>query len=158
MEYILRVKIKILRGVTEMIARPTPLIYLVDDDECHLMMMSFMLRRMGFTRLRQFVEPISAYEHIVRHKPDLIVSDWNMNPIDGLELLTLVRNKEGLQSTPFVMVSANTSDAYWSKAIAAGVTDFLFKPFDYQTFRETVLISLGIGDMLDTAASVVKSA
>lgn len=123
-------------------------INIVDDDAMHLSMMQFMLRRLGFSRVQTFGDAEHAFETMQNETPDLIISDWNMDPLDGLELLKMVRQDTVLKEVPFIMVTANTSECYWHTAITEGVTDFLFKPFRFDTLRASVEIALNItGDL-----------
>jgi two-component system chemotaxis response regulator CheY len=121
-------------------------VYVVDDDTTHLSMMHFMLRRIGFTNVKIFSEVELAFEQMQVQPPDLIISDWNMDPIDGFQFLKMVRRNVDLTATPFIMVTANTSEHYWRDAIIAGVTEFLPKPLSVNTFRQAVMIALSISD------------
>jgi two-component system chemotaxis response regulator CheY len=121
-------------------------VYVVDDDTTHLSMMHFMLRRIGFTNVKMFSEVELAFEQMQVQPPDLIISDWNMDPIDGFQFLKMVRRNVDLTATPFIMVTANTSEYYWRDAIIAGVTEFLPKPLSVNTFRQAVMIALSISD------------
>lgn len=67
---------------------------------------------------------IIAKQHI-----DLILSDWNMPEMNGLELLTALRGQPRLRALPFILVTAETERERVAKAIAAGVTDLLVKPY-----------------------------
>jgi len=116
----------------------------VDDDQVHLESMSFMLRRMGFARVEEFTNAEQAWEYLLDNGPTLIVSDWNMDPITGLDLLKLVRAHATLKKTPFLMVTANTSEDYWKTAISAGVTEFMFKPLNLRDFQTSVLMALSL--------------
>ncbi len=121
-------------------------VYVIDDDEMHLSMMHFMLRRIGFAHVRMFSEVELAFEEMQVLPPDLIISDWNMDPVDGFQLLKMVRRNVSLTATPFIMVTANTSEYYWRDAIIAGVTEFLPKPLSVETFRRAVMIAVGVSD------------
>jgi len=121
-------------------------VYVVDDDTTHLSMMHFMLRRIGFKNVKMFSEVELAFEQMQIQPPDLIISDWNMDPIDGFQFLKMVRRNVDLTATPFIMVTANTSEHYWRDAIIAGVMEFLPKPLSVYTFRQAVMIALSISD------------
>ncbi len=113
-------------------------ICVVDDDRQHLAVMSLMLRRMGFHNVRTFSDARDAWSHICANGSSLIISDWNMDPMTGIELLTLVRSSATTHNIPFVMVTANCDADYWKRAIKAGVTEFLFKPLSYREFEGAV--------------------
>ncbi len=119
-------------------------VYVVHDDAMHLSMMHFMLRRIGFANVKMFSEVELAFEQMQVQPPDLIISDWNMDPIDGFQLLKMVRQNVDLTATPFIMSTANTSEHYWWAAIIAGVTEFLPKPLSVDTFRRAVMIALSV--------------
>src|SRR5208337_1053783 len=72
---------------------------------------------------------------------DFILSDWNMAPMDGMDLLRCVRANRHLSKIPFVLMSADLSLNSWRKAIDAGATDFLVKPFSWEQLHETVGIA-----------------
>lgn len=74
--------------------------YVVDDDAVHLGMMAFMLRRMGFADVEAFPDAEAALAALEDKTPDVIISDWNMAPLDGLEFLTLVRSRENGRTSP----------------------------------------------------------
>lgn len=120
--------------------------YVVDDDAVHLGMMAFMLRRMGFNDVEAFPDAEAALAALEDKTPDVIISDWNMAPLDGLEFLTMVRARPEWRNIPFVMVTANTSEHYWRDAIAAGVTEFLFKPMKFAQLKDAALVALGLED------------
>ncbi len=113
-------------------------ICLVDDDASSLSVMKLMLLRIGFSEIAAFNDARQAWAFIRRERPNLIISDWNMEPVSGLDLLTLVRRFGPTKSIPFLMVTANTSEDYWKKAIENGATEFLFKPYTLGAFRAGV--------------------
>ncbi len=110
----------------------------VDDDAVHLEIMSFMLRRMGFRDVVTFSGAEEALDYVSSHDVHLIVSDWNMSPMSGMEFLEKVRSSDRLKHTPFLMVTANCSESYWRDAIKAGATEFLFKPLSLHAFMSAV--------------------
>lgn len=131
-----------------MIEKERAFVIVVDDDDIHLNMVSFMLRRMGIAIVESFSNAEDALARAMEKRPDLIVSDWNMEPMDGLQLLKLVRQHPPTTSVPFIMATANITECHWRQAIEAGVTEFLFKPLNFSTLQEAVL------DTLSNAPSV----
>ncbi len=119
-------------------------ICIVDDDVSSLSMMRVILMSMGYVTIEAFNDARDAWSYIRRSPPNLVISDWNMDPVDGLELLTLVRNEQSTKPIPFLMVTANNSEDYWKSAIKEGVTEFLFKPYTLSAFRAAVGISLNL--------------
>ena len=117
---------------------------LVDDDDSNLAVMRLILLGMGIVNIVSFADARQAWSHIRDASPSIVVSDWNMDPMNGLELLALVRGYRSTSDIPFIMVTANISEDYWRRAIEAGASDFLFKPFRLDAFRSAIEIALGL--------------
>ena len=132
---------------------PETSVCLVDDDISSLSVMKLIIFGMGIVNIESFTDARQAWSYIRDGAPGVIVSDWNMDPMSGLELLALVRKSEITHDIPFIMVTANTSENYWRRAIKEGASDFLFKPFALSALRGAVEIALeSSGKPVDRAA------
>jgi len=69
---------------------------------------------------------------------DLVISDWNMIKVSGLDLLKSIRSDEVLKLTPFLMVTSTTDQTEIITAIQAGVTDYIVKPFNAAIIQEKI--------------------
>ena len=118
-------------------------VVVVDDDRNFLDAMKAMLKRVGFTSIHAYDNVEDAWTHIQQDTPNLIISDWNMDPINGYEFLLMMKFEEHSRNIPFIMNTANMSEEYWVKAIGAGADDFLVKPFSFADLKETIEIALG---------------
>lgn len=107
----------------------------VDDDAAYLSVLKLCMRTCGFNKIYTATDAASALEHIERIQFDLILSDYNMSPTDGLELLRIIRECPSTAKTPFILMSANLSERAWHEAIDLGVTEFLVKPFSLGSLR-----------------------
>jgi two-component system, sensor histidine kinase and response regulator len=116
----------------------------VDDDLVYLQTVGLMLKKLGFQDIKLFSNPIDALTYIQTTKIDLIVSDWDMPLMTGCEFLERIRKNPKTNSIPFILNTGNHSEAYWRQAIIAGVTEFLFKPFSFNDFRDSVLIAIDL--------------
>lgn len=116
-------------------------ICLVDDDASSLSGMKLMLLRLGYSEISAFDDARQAWTFIRHERPSLIISDWNMEPVSGLDLLSLVRRFEPTKHIPFLMVTANTTEDYWRTAIENGATEFLFKPYTLAAFNASVEVA-----------------
>lgn len=116
----------------------------VDDDLVYLQTVGLMLRKLGFQDIKLFSNPIDALSYIETTQIDLIVSDWDMPLMTGCEFLEKIRKNPKTNSVPFILNTGNRSEAYWRQAITAGVTEFLFKPFSYSDFKDSVLIAIDL--------------
>jgi two-component system, chemotaxis family, chemotaxis protein CheY len=76
----------------------------------------------------------------LREKPyGLVISDWNMQPMTGLELLREVRADPRLRATPFIMVTAESKTENVIAAKQAGVSNYIVKPFNAETLRAKIV-------------------
>ena len=78
-----------------------------------------------------------------REKFGLVIADWYMEPMNGLELLKAVRANEILKNIPFVMVTAETNPEKVVEAMEAGVSNYIVKPFNLPTLRAKLSRVLG---------------
>ena len=113
-------------------------VLLVEDDPAFLDTAQLMLRRIGFGQIEAMSDAESARERLAVSRYDLILSDWNMEPTSGFDLLVHVRSHQRLLPTPFILMTANLSEDYWVAAIRAGASDFLRKPFSFSALRESI--------------------
>ena len=69
---------------------------------------------------------------------ELILSDWNMPLMPGIELLKIVRQTKGLEKLPFIMITMEAENTYVNLAVRAGVSEFLIKPFDTKILQHKI--------------------
>jgi CheY-like chemotaxis protein len=116
----------------------------VDDDFDFLTMLTVSLQRCGFHQVVGAEDGSIALDHLSRRRFDLIVSDWNMGVMDGVELLRRVRASPSTANTPFILVTASLTEDAWRGAIAHGATEFLVKPFTLGSLRAACQLSLEV--------------
>ncbi|MGO9772371.1 MAG: response regulator [Roseiarcus sp.] len=114
----------------------------VEDDPSFRAVAELMLRRLNFKSVVAEENGEQAWAHLNLVRFDFILSDWNMEPMDGLKLLRCIRANRHLSKIPVVLMSADLSLNSWREAIDAGATAFLLKPFTWQQLRETVQLAL----------------
>jgi two-component system chemotaxis response regulator CheY len=108
---------------------PSIAILVVDDQQSMRKTIAYILRQVGFVNL-SFAEDGETAWRIINNDPvDLLLLDWNMPRMSGLELLTRIRHSEEYDTLPVVMVTAEASEEQVMTAIQAGVTDYIVKPF-----------------------------
>jgi two-component system chemotaxis response regulator CheY len=76
-------------------------------------------------------------------KYGLVISDWNMEPMSGLQLLKEVRADSRLSNVPFIMVTAESKSENVVAAKEAGVTNYIIKPFNAETLKQKLTAVLG---------------
>ena len=108
--------------------RASPIL-IVDDYSRMLRIIRGLLRQLGYQQVEEAADGASALEKL-RQKPfGLVISDWNMEPMSGLELLREVRADPALAALPFIMVTAEARAAKIAEAPRAGVSGYIIKPF-----------------------------
>lgn len=118
-------------------------VLLVEDDPAFIEVAKLMLSRIGFGSIDAVSDPETARERLATLRYDLILSDWDMQPSSGLDLLIHVRQERKLVPMPFILMTANLSEDYWLAALQAGASDFLRKPFSFSALRDSIQILLG---------------
>ena len=108
----------------------------VDDFSTMRRILRKILKDLQFKEIIEAENGVEALRLLKSNKVDLIVSDWNMPTMDGLELLNRVRADERLKGIPFMMVTAETKKENIIKAIQAKVSNYVVKPFSPAVFAE----------------------
>lgn len=127
----------------------------VDDDRNFLQSMRMMLRVGGFEQTVGAGDVEEALALLERRPVDIIVSDWNMDPYDGLHFLRAVRANHATRHIPFILATASLSEEAWRSAIELGATDFLVKPFSIDQLHESVDLCLSLTQRRIAATNVV---
>lgn len=111
-------------------------ILVVDDYVQMLRILRNLLREAGFGNVDTATNGAEALRKLRRHDFGLVISDWNMEPMTGYQLLEEVRCDEELHDLPFIMVTAETKTEFVIAAKQAGVNNYIIKPFTAMTLRE----------------------
>jgi two-component system, chemotaxis family, chemotaxis protein CheY len=118
-------------------------ILIVDDYKTMLRIIRNLLKQLGFDNVDEATDG-SAALHKLREKPfSLVISDWNMEPMTGLQLLKEVRADQKLREMPFIMVTAESKTDNVVAAKAAGVSNYIVKPFNAATLKTKLSSVLG---------------
>tara|TARA_B100000745_G_C20142145_1_gene391597 strand:+ start:556 stop:1014 length:459 start_codon:yes stop_codon:yes gene_type:complete len=112
-------------------------VLIVDDHRTMLRIIKNLLEQIGITDVVEALDGQEALQKLVKDKYDLILSDWNMMPMTGLELLQYVRRDESYQhrNVPFVMITAESKTENVLEAKKAGVDNYIIKPFNAETLE-----------------------
>jgi len=118
-------------------------VLVVDDYKTMIRIISNLLRQLGFSNIDEAGDGGRALQ-LMRSRPyGLVISDWNMEPMTGLDLLKEVRSDVKLKDTPFIMVTAESKVENVVTAKAAGVNNYIVKPFNADTFKAKLASVLG---------------
>jgi two-component system chemotaxis response regulator CheY len=116
----------------------------VDDQEIMAELITVMLGRMGCRNVERTFDGETAWSMLQVKTYGLIISDLNMVPVSGLQLLLRVRQDPRLASTPFLMTTASLNTENAAAAQAAGVDTYLLKPFTPDLLRNKVEATLRV--------------
>ncbi|MDB2414745.1 response regulator [Rickettsiales bacterium] len=119
-------------------------ILVIDDFKTMRRIVTNLLNQLGFKNIDEAADGEGALVKMEEKKYQLIVSDWNMEPMDGLELLQKIRSSDGPHKTvPFIMVTAESKPENIIKAKQAGVNNYIVKPFNAETLKSKMTMVLG---------------
>lgn len=113
-------------------------ILVVEDYHNMLRIIRGMIQQMGFTHVLMAQNGSAALKVLSQEPVDLIVSDWNMPQMSGIELLRYIRSRKDLKDLPFIMVTCETAKEYLLEARDAGVSDYIIKPFAADTLKKKI--------------------
>ncbi len=113
-------------------------ILVVDDYNTMVRIIGNLLRQLGFQDIDAAPDGSAALVKMRDRKYGLVISDWNMEPMTGYELLKQMRADPQLNTTPFIMVTAESKTENVIAAKQAGVNNYIVKPFNADTLRHKI--------------------
>jgi CheY-like chemotaxis protein len=133
-------------------------VLVVDDIDAMRRVIAGQLDALGAAKVHTAANGADALRILARQKVDLVLSDWNMPVLSGLELLKNIRAEPRLRGLPFVLVTAETERERVAEAIASGVTDVLVKPYTADRLAARLERAMRGGGMrrTDTPASAAR--
>jgi two-component system chemotaxis response regulator CheY len=119
-------------------------ILIVDDYTTMLRIIKNLLKQLGFNNVDEATDGSMALEKIKGKKYGLVISDWNMEPMTGLDLLKQVRgSNDNYKDIPFIMITAESKTENVVAAKQAGVSNYIVKPFNAETLKTKIASVLG---------------
>jgi len=113
-------------------------VLVVDDYSTMVRIIRNLLKQLGFADVDDAHDGAEAITKMRAKRYGLVISDWNMEPMTGFELLRQVRADPGLAQTPFIMVTAESKTENVIAARKAGVNNYIVKPFNAQTLKAKI--------------------
>ena len=113
-------------------------VLVVDDYNTMIRIIRNLLKQLGFEDVDDASDGSAALAKLREKKYGLVISDWNMEPMTGYELLAQVRADPALASTRFIMVTAESKTENVIAAKKAGVDNYIVKPFNAQTLQHKI--------------------
>lgn len=113
-------------------------VLIVDDYKTMLRIIRNLLKQLDFDNVDEATDGAEALNKLRAGNYGLVISDWNMTPMTGLDLLKEVRADARLKDLPFIMVTAESKTENVIAAKQAGVSNYIVKPFNAETLREKI--------------------
>ena len=118
-------------------------VLIVDDYKTMLRIIRNLMKQLGFNNVDEATDGSAALQKLRDKKYGLVISDWNMEPMTGLQLLQEVRADGELKAMPFVMITAESKTENVIAAKQAGVNNYIVKPFNAATLKSKLQSVLG---------------
>lgn len=118
-------------------------ILIVDDYKTMLKIVRGLLNQLGFNNIEEATDGSMAWTMLEEKPYKLVLSDWNMEPMTGLQLLQKIRADERFKLLPFIMVTAETKTDNILIAKKAGVNNYIIKPFNLATLKQKMQAVIG---------------
>ncbi len=118
-------------------------ILIVDDYKTMLRIIRNLLKQLGFNNVDEATDGSDALSKLRAKRYELVISDWNMEPMTGRQLLREVRSDEELKGMPFIMITAESKTENVIAAKEAGVNNYIVKPFNAATLKTKLTSVIG---------------
>lgn len=119
-------------------------VLVVDDYKTMIRIIRNLLKQLGFENVEEAADGQEALQKMQGGpKFGLVISDWNMEPMTGYELLKQVRGDDKLKGTPFIMITAESKTENVIAAKRAGVNNYIVKPFNAATLKAKMVSVIG---------------
>lgn len=119
-------------------------VLIVDDYSTMLRIIRNLLKQLGFNNVDEATDGSMAYGMVEKKQYGLIISDWNMEPMTGIDFLKKVRTSgQPFKDTPFIMITAESKTENVIAAKQAGVNNYIVKPFNAETLKTKMSAVLG---------------
>ena len=118
-------------------------ILIVDDYKTMLRIIRNLLKQLGFNNVDEAVDGSDALSKLRAKDYGLVISDWNMEPMTGIQLLREVRADEKMRDMPFIMITAESKTENVIAAKEAGVSNYIVKPFNAATLKAKLTSVIG---------------
>ena len=113
-------------------------VLIVDDQRASRHIVRGQLAQLGFSTIEEAADGVEALEKLRSKSFGLVISDWNMDGMDGLDLLRALRDDAALHTIPFIMVTSQSQPQKRELAKSAGVNGYIIKPVDVHTLASKI--------------------
>lgn len=117
---------------------PFTKILVVEDEPTSSKLVTYHLRMMGFKNTTEVTDGSSALEQLKKEKADLVIADWHMPNMNGLDLFKAIREVDLWRDIAFLMITVEKDHDKVQEAIQAGVRDYIVKPVNVDMFKRKI--------------------
>ena len=114
-------------------------ILIIDDVKTNILLIESILKKIGKWEMISFLNPVEALKWCEANTPDLIITDYMMPDLDGINLSRKIRDLKKEEQFPIIMITAHGEDKIKMEALKNGITDFLTKPFNIAEFQARII-------------------
>ncbi len=118
-------------------------VLIVDDYKTMLRILRNLLKQLNFNNIEEATDGSMALDILRSQNIGMVISDWNMEPMTGIQLLREVRGDDKLKHLPFIMITAESKSENVIAAKEAGVSNYIVKPFNAETLKSKLVSVLG---------------
>ena len=118
-------------------------VLIVDDYKTMLRILRNLLRQLNFNNIDEATDGSMALQKLRQDSFGMVISDWNMEPMTGIQLLREVRSDDKLKHLPFIMITAESKSENVIAAKEAGVSNYIVKPLNAETLKTKIVSVLG---------------
>lgn len=131
--------------------KPVQSILVVDDDAVSRKKLCRIFQRLGFDNIQEAAQGDEALTLLKEHPVDLVMADWHMPELNGLELLKAIRAETTLRDTYVYLVTTEGRQAQIIAAVQAGATGYIMKPFSQESIKQK------LGDLIPSDMIAIES-
>jgi len=113
-------------------------VVVVDDQMTIRSLVRAGLNQIAINEVREFGAAEDALTYVKAHAPNVVISDFNMPGMDGLELLKGIRAETKLKTTAFILLTGRADKELVQRAVQLGANNYLVKPFNIATLKQKI--------------------
>jgi two-component system chemotaxis response regulator CheY len=111
-------------------------VLVVDDVPSALKVIARLLNKLGVKNVVEVANGEAAIQRLMQRDVNLIISDWNMPDMDGLQLLSIIRKEPATMTIPFILITSSADRDEVVHAYKSGISDYIVKPFNGDTLSK----------------------
>ena len=131
------------------------LVMVIEDEEAIATLLTYNLEKEGF-RVKVVNNGMNAVSEVEKHKPSVIILDWMLPEISGVEICKLIRSKPEIKTIPIIMLTAKSQEEDKIKGLGAGADDYVTKPFSVPELMARVKTNMRRAPLFEEKEKVLQ--